>query len=64
MIMKTKEFLKKANKKGKIALDILAWLILGIIVLVVLVIIIIYLKDSLYEGARKFLKIFGESFGG
>ena len=64
MIMKTKEFLKKANKKGKIALDILAWLILGIIVLVVLVIIIMYFNDALYEGARKFLKIFGESFGG
>lgn len=47
------------KKKGKLALDKLGWLVLGVIALIVLVIIIMYFNDSLYSAAERFLKIFG-----
>jgi len=35
------------NKKGKIQLDLLAWLILGVFILVILVAVVILFKDEI-----------------
>jgi len=52
------------DKDGRLPLDKLGWLIMGVFALVVLGILIFYFQDALFAGAKKFFKIFGSSFGG